>query len=130
MNVSTPDRTSRVIHLVAWIVVLLISTLPNILLQEVFGRPVSSSMKVILSVGVIAAAFVASLAWRPLRMLYPLLVLCSVLTVGQWLVYTRIDELAFIANRLEGPVVQRLHVCRAVAEPDRHGARDCPRWSS
>ncbi len=103
MNVSTPDRTSRVIHLVAWIVVLLISTLPNILLQEVFGRPVSSSMKVILSVGVIAAAFVASLAWRPLRMLYPLLVLCSVLTVGQWLVYTRIDELAFIANRLRDP---------------------------
>lgn len=83
----------------AWTLVLLISTLPNVVLQEVFGTTVDGDSRVILSVGVIAIALVASLACRPLRALYPLLVLFSVLAVGQWLVYSRIDELPFFADR-------------------------------
>lgn len=72
---------------------LLTSALPMIILQEVFGRTVSSDLRSVISLGVIFTAIAAGLIWQQLRGLWPVLALLMVLVTSQWLVYNRIDEI-------------------------------------
>jgi hypothetical protein len=91
---DTP-RSQKGVLLAAWLVVLLTSLLPTVILQEVFGLAVSPDLKALLSLGVILLASLATVLWRGLRGLRPVLLMFLVLVGGQWLVYTRIDELPF-----------------------------------
>jgi hypothetical protein len=100
MNAPQPAKTPL---LIAWIVVLLTSTLPKVILQEVFDQTVSMDMQAVMSLGVIFIALLASLVWQPLRGLRPFLILFVVLVASQWLVFTRIDELPFFRTRLHNP---------------------------
>jgi hypothetical protein len=88
---------------IAWIIVLLTSLLPKIILQEVFGQTVSMDMQAVKSLGVIFIALLASLVWQPLRGLRSFLVLFVVLVASQWLVFTRIDELPVYRAWLQNP---------------------------
>jgi uncharacterized protein len=90
---NTPNSTKSTL-LVAWIVVILASSLPKVILQEIFGQTVSADQQAIMSLSVILAAFLATLIWRSLRGLWPLLGLFTVLIGSQWLIYTRIDRLS------------------------------------
>ncbi len=87
----------------AWIVVLLTSLLPKVILQEVCKQTVSSDMQAIMSLSVIAVGFLGTLSWQPLRGLRPFLILFAVLVGSQWLVYNRIDQLSFYHNWLGNP---------------------------
>ncbi len=100
MNTTAPKNT---ILAVAWIVTLLVSALPKIILQEIFGQTVSADMQAVLSLGVIGAALLASLICKPLRGLRPLLILFAVLVGSQWLVYNRIDKLGDYPRWLKNP---------------------------
>jgi hypothetical protein len=91
MNSSQPTKSTL---LVAWSVVILASSLPKVILQEIFGKTVSADQQAVMSLSVILAAFLATLIWRSLRGLWPLLGLFTVLIGSQWLVYSRIDELS------------------------------------
>ena len=91
MNTSPPTKSTL---LVAWSVVILASSLPKVILQEIFGKTVSADQQAVMSLSVILAAFLATLIWRSLRGLWPLLGLFTVLIGSQWLVYSRIDELS------------------------------------
>jgi hypothetical protein len=72
--------------------VLLTSALPKVILQEIFGQPVSADMQAVLSLSVIFIALLATVIWQPLRQLRPFFVLFVVLVVSQWLVYNRLDQ--------------------------------------
>jgi hypothetical protein len=87
-------QSSRTIVLVAWIIVLLSSGLPRIILQEIFKQTISSDQQAIFSLSLIFIAMVATFIWQSLRGLRPLLVLFLVLIGSQWLVYNHIDELS------------------------------------
>lgn len=88
-----PSPASRVPILVAWIVMLLTSLLPNVILQEVIHRPISADLQALMSLSVIVPALLAAFLWKPLRGLLPFLSLFVVFVGGRWLVYNRIDEL-------------------------------------
>jgi membrane protease YdiL (CAAX protease family) len=90
---KTP-KTPKTTLLVAWTVILLASSLPMVILQEIFGQTVSADQQAVMSLSVILVALLATLVWRSLRGLWSFLVLFLVLVVSQWLVYNRIDELA------------------------------------
>jgi hypothetical protein len=98
-----PSSRSRISLLAAWIVVLMTSLLPRVILQEIFHQNVSPDRQALISLGVIAIAFLATLAWQPLRGLRPVLVMFLVLVGSQWLVYNRVDELPFYRARLRNP---------------------------
>jgi hypothetical protein len=100
LNSSQP---SRVTLAAAWIVVLLTSTLPTILLQEVIGLTVSPDQQAVLSLGVAFLALLATVLWKPLHGLRPFLFLVLVLVISQWVVFNRLDRLSFYRAWLRDP---------------------------
>jgi hypothetical protein len=94
---------ARPVLLAAWAIILLTSTLPRIVLQEIFGQTVTLDQVTLFSLGVIFIALLASLIWQPLRGLRPLLAVLLVLIASQWLLFTRIDRLPVFQTWLQNP---------------------------
>ena len=82
----TSSQSSKLTLVTAWIVVILCSMLPRILLQEIFGQSVSPDMQAIMALSVILVVLLASFAWEPLRRLWSFLILFAVLVGIQWVV--------------------------------------------
>ena len=99
----TSSQSSKLTLITAWIVVILCSMLPRILLQEIIGQSISPDMQAIMALSVILIVLLASVAWEPLRRLWSFLILFAVLVGIQWLVYNRIDELPFYRTWLRNP---------------------------
>lgn len=97
------NNSQKVVTLAAWIIVLLASSLPTVFVQEVLGQTVSPDQQTIIALSIIATALAASLIWKPLRGLLPLLFLILVLVGSRWLVYNRIDELGNYPRWLKHP---------------------------
>ena len=100
MNTTQSSKTPIV---AAWIVVLLCSLLPKIILQEVFGHKVSADVQALMSLSVIGIALLATLVWPSIRGLRQFLIVLVVLVGSQWLVYNRIDELGSYPGWLKNP---------------------------
>lgn len=96
-------RSTRITLVAAWIVLLLASALPKIILQEVFDQTVTANQQLALSLSVVAIAFLASLVWQPLRGLRPFLVVLLVLASIQWVIFNRLDRLPFYRTWLDNP---------------------------
>ena len=75
MNTTQANKTAL---LAAWIVVILVSLLPMVILQEIFKQEISTNERIIMALGVVVAAFLATLIWKPLKGLRPFLVLFTV----------------------------------------------------
>ena len=97
------SQSSKTTLIAAWIIILLASLLPKIVLQELFSIPVSFGQQTALSLGVILLGFLAALVWKPLRPLWQFLVLLAVLVSVQWLVFSRIAALPAIHTRMASP---------------------------
>ncbi len=91
----TSSQSSKTTIIAAWIVVLLTSALPKVILQEIFKQTVSPDQQALMSLSVLFIAMLATLIWQPLRGLRLFLILFVVLVGSQWLVYNRIDQLPF-----------------------------------
>jgi len=99
---NTPlSRKSALI--VAWIILLLASTLPKIVLQEIFHQTVSPDLGAAISAGVVGIGLLLSLVWGPLRVLRPFLMLFLVLVGARWVVFTRVDQLPIYRSWLDNP---------------------------
>ena len=96
-----PSQPPKITLLAAWIVVLLTSLLPKVILQEILGQTVSPDLQAVMSLSVIFIAMLATLIWQTLRGLRPFLALLLVLVGSQWLVYNRIDELSYYPTWLK-----------------------------
>ena len=96
-------KNQKIAIIAAWVIVLLTSALPKIILQEIFKFTVSPDLQAIISLSVIFLALLATLIWLPLRGLRLFLLLFAVLIGGQWLVYNRIDQLYYYRAWLNNP---------------------------
>jgi hypothetical protein len=100
MEVKNPSKAPL---LVAWIVVVLASLLPKVILQEIFGLNVSGNLQAAVSLSVIVIAFLATLVFKSLHGLRSFLILFMVLIGSQWLVYNLLDTLPFYRDWLANP---------------------------
>lgn len=100
---SEEPRVVRVRLVVAWVVVLLASLLPRVILQEILGLEVSATASMLVSASVLGVALLLTAAWRPLRPLLPLLILFLVLVGAEWLVFTVVDRLPAYRQWLSDP---------------------------
>ena len=98
-----PSRPSRIPLVFAWIVLLLASALPRVVVQEVFQRSVSADQGVVFSLAVLLPALLIAILVKSLRPVLPFLALMLVLVGGQWLVYNRIDTLGSYPAWLGNP---------------------------
>jgi hypothetical protein len=87
----------------AWAIVLALSLLPTVVAQELLGLTVSADLRVEVSVAMLAIGLLASIAWKPLRTLRPMLLLFLVLVIAQWVVFNRLDTLPMFRTRLDDP---------------------------
>jgi hypothetical protein len=99
---NTPHPAKHTL-LVAWIVLLLSSALPKIILQEVFNKTVSPNLQAGITLIVIFLALLLTVIWQSLRELRQFLVIILVLVSSQWLVYNHLDELPFFHTWLRNP---------------------------
>lgn len=87
----------------AWMILLALSLLPVVIVQEVLGGTVTADLRAGGSVAVIAGALALTLAWTPMRVLRPLLWLFLVLVSAQWVVFTQVDSLPIFRTWLSDP---------------------------
>jgi len=90
------------ILIVAWVAILA-SSLPHIILQELFHYKLPEELQVGIPGLIALAGFGLTFLWqaiRPLRSFFGLLV---VLVAAQWLVYTQVDRLPFYQSWLHNP---------------------------
>ena len=100
MSSHRPPKTTI---LAAWVIILVASALPRVILQEIFHLTVSEDLRTTISVGAILICLLLTLVWQPLRTLRPFLGLFLVLTGIEWLVFTRIDQLPIFQSWLKDP---------------------------
>ena len=100
MSSHRPPKTTI---LAAWVIILVASALPRVILQEIFHLTVSEDLRTTISVGAILIGLLLTLVWQQLRTLRPFLGLFLVLTGVEWLVFTRIDQLPIFQSWLKDP---------------------------
>ena len=64
---TQPSKTDRILLIAAWVVVLLSSALPKIILQELLNQTVTWEKQAMISLGVALIALLVTFAWRRLR---------------------------------------------------------------
>lgn len=94
---------SMLVIVTAWLILLLASLLPKVILQEVFGQPVDFNLQSGMALGVFLAGWLATLVWSSLHRLRPFLVILALLTAVHWLVFGWLVELPFLQARLSDP---------------------------
>jgi hypothetical protein len=94
---------SKALIVTAWTFLLLASALPEILIQEVFGYPVSESLRYLIAGIVILAGLLLTFIWNQVQRLRHFFVLLLVLVVVEWFVFTRMDQLPFYQSWLHNP---------------------------
>lgn len=100
MNTTSRPKATL---LAAWLIILLSSLLPNVVLQEIFGMTVTAELQTIIALSVSGVALLATLIWPALRGLRGLLVVLIVLTGSQWLVFKYVSELFNYPAWLKNP---------------------------
>ena len=98
---ETKSRT--LLTAAAWAVILLASSLPKIILQEIFGQSITNNQQTVFNLSAAGAALLASLAWPRLKALRPLALVLLALFASQWLVFRLARELPFIQAWLQTP---------------------------
>jgi hypothetical protein len=82
--------------LLAWAILLAVSLLPTVIVQEVFHGTVSLDQRTAWGLGVLGLAVLASLVYRPLRDIRLFLVVLATLLAAQWAVFTKLATLPAI----------------------------------
>ena len=101
MTIETSKPKTLIVT--AWVFLLFASSLPRIILQEVFKFQVSSDLGAILAGSVVLVGLVLTFLWSTVRPLRPFFVLFLVLVGVEWFVYTKVDQLPFYRTWLNNP---------------------------
>jgi len=100
MNKSVSPK--MVVGLV-WLIVLLTSALPKVILQEIFGQTITAQTQTLIGLGVIGLGWLATLIWGDLRGLHPFLSVLGVWIAVQWQVFKLLGELPLVRGWLSNP---------------------------
>ncbi len=93
----------RMLIITAWVFLILSSGLPRIILQEVFGSPVSADLGAVIAGSVVLVGLLLTFVWNDVRALRPFFTLFLVLVGVEWFVYTKIDQFSFYQVWLTDP---------------------------
>lgn len=102
MGQTTTSNQKPVIY-TAWVFLLLASSIPLVVTQELFRQPVAENTKYTMSVVVMLIGFALTFVWSAVRKLRPFFILFLTITCAQWLIYTRVDKLPFYHEWLNHP---------------------------
>lgn len=102
MEQATSSSQKPVIY-TAWVFLLLASSIPLVVIQELFRQPVSENIKYTMSIAVMVIGLILTFLWSAIHTLRPFFILFLTFTGAQWLVYTRVDKLPFYQEWLNHP---------------------------
>lgn len=102
MEQTTTSNQKPVIY-TAWVFLLLASSIPLVVIQELFHQPVAENMKYTMSIAVMVVGLIMTFVWDAIHTLRPFFILFLTFTGAQWLVYTRVDKLPFYQEWLNHP---------------------------
>lgn len=97
---ATQPRTA--ILVTAWAVVLITSLL-NIVAQEIFHFKPGEDLLYGVAGGVVLAGLALTFAWKAVRPLRSFFAVFLVMNAAQWLIFTRVDQLPFVRAWLQNP---------------------------
>jgi len=97
------SETSKPLIITAWVFLLFASTLPRIVLQEIFKYQVSANLGAIVAGMVVCIGFILTFVWSAVRKLRPFFVLFMVLISVEWFIYTKVNQLSFYQSWLNNP---------------------------
>lgn len=100
---QTSTTSQKPVIYTAWVFLLLASSLPLVVTQELFHQPVAENMKYTMSIVVMFIGLALTFVWGAIHTLRPFFILFLTFTGAQWLVYTRVDKLLFYHEWLNHP---------------------------
>ena len=103
MNTFTSTSPRKSVLITAWIFLLLASSIPMIILREIFHKNVSADLQSAMAATAILAGLVLTFIWNAVRSLRPFFILFLFLTGIEWLVFTKVDQLSFYQTWLKNP---------------------------
>ncbi len=101
MSEQSQSRNQTALLAVAWGVLLLVSILPTVILQEIFKIPVSFSARTIASLAVVLVALALTFIWQTIRPLRKYFIIFVVLFVAEWFFYGWMGNLPAIDPYME-----------------------------
>ena len=102
--VIDPSNSSRKpIIFTAWIFLLLASSIPMIILREIFHKNVPADLQSVMAAILILTGLVLTFTCNAVRSLRPFFILFLFLTGIEWFVYTKVDQLPFYQTWLKNP---------------------------
>jgi membrane protease YdiL (CAAX protease family) len=96
MSEQPQSRNQTALLAVAWVVLLLVSILPTVILQEIFNIPVSFAARTVASLAVVLVALALTFFWRAIRPLREYFMVFIVLFVTEWFFYDWMGNLPAI----------------------------------
>ena len=100
---KTENSKSKTLIITAWVFLLLASSLPRIILQEVFHHQISNDLSFGIAAIVVLAGLVLTFAWQAVQALQPFFILFLTLVGIEWVVFTRLDQLPLYSSWLANP---------------------------
>jgi hypothetical protein len=101
MSEQSRSRNKTALLAVAWVVLLLVSTLPTVVLQEIFKIPVSFTTRTVVSILLVLSALALTFFWQTIRPLREYFIIFIVLFVTEWFFYGWIGNLPAIDPYME-----------------------------
>ena len=103
MVIDLSNSSRKPIIFTAWIFLLLASSIPSIILREIFHQTVSADLQYAMAAIAILAGLVLTFTWNAVRSLRPFFILFLFLIGIEWFVYTKVDQLPFYQTWLKNP---------------------------
>lgn len=103
MTTDTPTTSLKPMIVTAWVFLLLASSIPTIILRELFHQNVSEDLRSSMAAIVILAGLGLTFIWNAVRSLRPFFVLFLFMVGIEWFVFTKVDQLPFYQTALNNP---------------------------
>jgi len=103
MNIDTSLSSRKPTIITAWVILLLSSSIPMIILQEIFHPPISGDLRSAMAAVVILAGLALTFFWNAVRSLKQFFLLFLFLTGLEWFIFTKVDQLPFYRTWLQDP---------------------------
>jgi hypothetical protein len=100
---TAESSTRKPLVVIAWVFLLLASSIPMIFMQEVLHQSVSENLRSLMAAIVVLAGLLLTFVWNAIRPLRSFFVLFLVLVGLEWFVFTRVDQLSFYRLWLNNP---------------------------
>jgi uncharacterized protein len=100
---SVNIKSNRLLLIVAWIVMLVVSLLPKVILQEILHQQVNSFVRFSFTLIFLLIMLALTYFWKTINLLRPYFIVFMVLFVAEWFFYDRLGAVPGIKEWLNSP---------------------------